>query len=239
MGNFCTAGDFNISGINGYAPAIKIFVDKNGRFVKGQIFSFIQKDKTGPQPDTNNLAAKEIKQLTELDFPETDLIISNEGIINRKNKTVSGILENSQDTLHTNYDTASIMKKIVDFSKQFLGIPYRRGSKGIKSFDCSGFTSFVFRKFGYEIGATCLNQIQQGMTVVREDLQTGDLIFFKGRNDKSDKVGHVGIVVSNDMNGNVRFIHACLRGVIIDDLNRSAYYKSRYIKGLRIVNTES
>ncbi|MDR1984478.1 MAG: CapA family protein [Prevotellaceae bacterium] len=239
MGNFCTAGSFNISGISGYAPVVKVFVDKDGKFVKGQIFSFLQKDKTGPVPDPNNSAAKEIKRLTELDFPQTDLTISDEGIIEIKNKNniISENFEYTQDSLLANtFDTASIVQNIIDFSKQFLGIPYRTGSKGPKSFDCSGFTSFVFENFGYRIGTNCLSQIQQGMKVVLEELQIGDLVFFKGRNDKSNKVGHVGIVVANDEVGNIKFIHACRRGVIIDELNKSSYYKRRYITGLRILN---
>jgi poly-gamma-glutamate capsule biosynthesis protein CapA/YwtB (metallophosphatase superfamily) len=242
MGNFCTAGSFDISGISGYAPAVKVFVDKEGKFVKGQIFSFLQKDKTGPVSDQNNSAAKEIKRLTELDFPQTGLIISNEGIIERKNDM---LVENTdscnslQDSLPVNTsDCILTVQNIIDFSKQFLGIPYRSGSKGVKSFDCSGFTSFVFGSFGYDIGANCISQIQQGIKVVREELQSGDLVFFKGRNDKSNRAGHVGIVVSNDEDGNIKFIHACNRGVIIDELNKSPYYQRRYITGLRIL-TES
>ncbi|MDR2293484.1 MAG: CapA family protein [Prevotellaceae bacterium] len=238
MGNFCTSGTFNISGINGYAPIVKVFVDKSGKFVKGQIFSFLQKDKTGPVFDQNNNAAKEIKRLTELDFPQTDLVISDEGIIERKSKTTALFdnLENQQDSLQTNMSDSAVIQNIIEFSKQFLGVPYRWGAKGVKSFDCSGFTSFVFDNFGYKIGANCVAQIQQGMRVILEELKIGDLIFFKGRNDKSNKVGHVGIVISNDENGNVQFIHACRRGVTIDELNKSLYYKRRYITGLRIVN---
>ncbi|MDR1553368.1 MAG: CapA family protein [Prevotellaceae bacterium] len=238
MGNFCTSGTFNINGTSGYAPIVKVFVDKEGKFVKGQIFSFLQKDKTGPVPDNNNSAAKEIKRLTELDFPQTDLVISDEGIIKRKNKNdiFAENLNNMHDSLSTNiFDSISVMQSLIDFSKQFLGVPYRMGSKGTKSFDCSGFTSFVFGNFGYNIGRNCISQIQQGMRVVMDELQTGDLIFFKGRNDNSNKVGHVGIVVSNDEDGNVRFIHACRRGVTIDELSKSPYYKRRYITGLRIL----
>jgi poly-gamma-glutamate capsule biosynthesis protein CapA/YwtB (metallophosphatase superfamily) len=244
MGNFCTAGSFSISGISGYAPIVKVFVDREGKFVKGQIFSFLQKDKTGPVPDQNNNAAKEIKRLTELDFPQTDLTISNEGIIERKNKNSTlaenpGSFDNLQDSiLVKTFDSILPVQNIIDFSKQFLGVPYRFGSKGIKSFDCSGFTAFVFGNFGYNIGATCISQIRQGIKVVKEELQIGDLIFFKGRNSKSDKAGHVGIVVSNDEDGNIKFIHACNRGVIIDELNKAPYYKQRYITGLRIL-TES
>lgn len=84
MGNFCTAGDFNINGPNGYAPIVKVYVDKQGVFQKGEIISAIQLDKKGPVLDANHSAAKEIRRLTLLDFPETPLLISEEGKIERK-----------------------------------------------------------------------------------------------------------------------------------------------------------
>ena len=84
LGNFCTAGTISINGISGYAPIVKVYTDKSGKFVKGQIYSAIQLDKTGPVMDKKHSAAKEIKRLTELDFPETKLAISDEGEIKRK-----------------------------------------------------------------------------------------------------------------------------------------------------------
>jgi len=84
LGNFCTAGSFNISGISGYAPIVKVYTDKEGKFISGQIISARQLDKTGPVLDPQHLVAKEIKRLTELDFPQTPLTISEEGLIERK-----------------------------------------------------------------------------------------------------------------------------------------------------------
>ena len=239
LGNFCTAGSFNVAGISGYAPIVKVFTDKTGKFVEGKIYSFLQKDKTGPKADDNNLVAKEIKRLTELDFPETDLTISTDGVIKRKSKTLAENIITEQDTLlpASNSDSALMVQNIIDFSKQFLGIPYRKGSKGPSAFDCSGFTSFVFANFGYLLSSSCVNQIHQGTKVILGELKTGDLIFFKGRDNKSSRVGHVGIVIENDETGNIKFIHACRRGVIIEELNKSVYYKTRYITGLRVLET--
>jgi poly-gamma-glutamate capsule biosynthesis protein CapA/YwtB (metallophosphatase superfamily) len=84
LGNFATAGGINVSGISGYAPIIKVYTDEKGAFVKGQIFSFIQQYRTGPLKDDKNLVIKEIKRLTELDFPNTPLRISDDGLIERK-----------------------------------------------------------------------------------------------------------------------------------------------------------
>jgi cell wall-associated NlpC family hydrolase len=244
MGNFCTSGDFSISGISGYAPIVKVLTDKKGKFVRGQIFSFLQKDKTGPLADPKYSAAKEIKRLTELDFPQTSLTISEEGIITRKDSVqqppmtdhLSPEAESGNEPQFTNDSIpVTITQSIIDFSKQFIGIPYRRGSHGPKAFDCSGFTSFVFKKFGYDLSSSCTSQVTQGLQIDKKQLKTGDLIFFKGRNIRSSRAGHVGIVLSNN-EGNVTFIHACHRGVQIDELNKSPYYIARYITGLRVLD---
>jgi cell wall-associated NlpC family hydrolase len=228
LGNFCTAGDFNISGISGYAPIVKVYTDKEGKFVKGQIYSAIQKDKTGPVMDANNSAAKEIKRLTTLDFPATGITISDEGAIERKKDSMAYITDFISSK-------AYLAKNIIEYSLTYLHRPYKRGSKGPHAFDCSGFTHYVFKNFGYDLNTGCTSQIHQGTKINRDELDTGDLIFFKGRNAKSDRIGHVGIVVANN-NGQISFIHACARGVIVDELERSEYYKPRYITGARIIN---
>ena len=84
LGNFCTAGDFNINGPSGYAPIVKIYTNETGHFLRGEIISAIQPDKKGPVIDSKHSAAKEIKRLTALDFPESCLEISDTGSIERK-----------------------------------------------------------------------------------------------------------------------------------------------------------
>lgn len=241
LGNFCTAGDFTISGISGYAPMVKVFTDKEGKFVKGQIFSALQKDKTGPIMDTLHLAAKEIKRLTALDFPKTELSISEEGMIERtdtvipsEEKPLQQLIDNQLDSISVS-SNLSTRESIVEFSKKYLGTPYRSARRGPDAFDCSGFTHYVFKNFGVELTPQCSSQILQGKRVKKENLQIGDLVFFKGRNIKSNRAGHVGIVVSNE-NGKISFIHASTkRGVVINEVESSKYYNSRYITGLRVL----
>jgi poly-gamma-glutamate capsule biosynthesis protein CapA/YwtB (metallophosphatase superfamily) len=258
LGNFCTAGDFSISGISGYAPIVKVYTDREGKFVKGQIYSALQKDKTGPVMDASYAAAKEIKRLTELDFPATGLLISNEGVIERKKKNLVAIDNFSSNQVKSGLELPPgfsvlklpaepnaedsddpgkefLVRNIIAYSKKYLNSPYRRGSNGPKSFDCSGFTHYIFKHFGYDLNAGCTSQIHQGKKIGKEELKAGDLIFFKGRNARSTRVGHVGIVVSNN-DGRISFIHACRRGVIIEELEKSAYYKPRYVTGLRVIS---
>lgn len=92
--------------------------------------------------------------------------------------------------------------QIVAYAKQFLGRPYVWGGNGPNSFDCSGFTKYVYSHFGYNINRTASAQLKNGVSVSRSELQAGDLVFFY--NGKvSTPVSHVGIYI-----GNGDFIHA-------------------------------
>lgn len=84
LGNFCTYGRFNLQGPNGFAPIVKVFVDKNGKFVEGQIYPTIQKGAGGTYLDPDNKVIHEIIRLTNMDFPESQLTISPQGEILKK-----------------------------------------------------------------------------------------------------------------------------------------------------------
>ena len=73
LGNFATYKRFNLSGPNGIAPILKVFVDSNGKFLKAQVISIYQDENTGVNIDTLHRAYKLIEQLTQQDFPETSL----------------------------------------------------------------------------------------------------------------------------------------------------------------------
>ena len=125
---------------------------------------------------------------------------------------------------------------IVNFGKFFLNTPYHYGSPGILSFDCSGFTSHVYRNFGYNLGRSSNDQAKQFDSIDRTQLKAGDLVFFSGRH-KSKRVGHVGIVVSAKENGEFDFIHAAIHsGVTISNSNEE-YYTKRFIKASRVIGT--
>jgi cell wall-associated NlpC family hydrolase len=135
----------------------------------------------------------------------------------------------------------SLVRQILTYSAQFLGRPYRYAASGPKSFDCSGFTSFVFREFGYKLPHSCRQQINQGQRVDKNEMKPGDLIFFTSSRSKG-AAGHVGIVVENYGDGNIRFIHSSSYhkiGVRYDTLT-DGHYARRYITGLRVLeNTDS
>ncbi len=84
LGNFCTYGRFNLRGAAGIAPLIKLQVNKQGAFVAGEVVPIYQQKTHGPKVDPQKRAVTKLKELTQQDFPETSLIISAEGKLEKK-----------------------------------------------------------------------------------------------------------------------------------------------------------
>jgi len=86
LGNFCTYERFNLTGPNGVAPIVKVFMDKSGKMYYAKVFSTYQIDGVGTKKDKYNRALQYIKTLTSEDFPEMESVmeITNDGIIKPK-----------------------------------------------------------------------------------------------------------------------------------------------------------
>ena len=120
---------------------------------------------------------------------------------------------------------------VVNIAKQYLGYRYVLGGKTPESgFDCSGFTRYVFKQFGFSLGAVAYEQASVGRTVERSELLPGDLLLFQ--NEGKTRIGHTGIYIGGD-----QFIHAANpdRGVVIDNLSSNSYYNTRYVSARRLV----
>ena len=97
---------------------------------------------------------------------------------------------------------SSIGQQIVDYAKQYLGCKYVYGGSGPSTFDCSGFTMYVYKNFGISLSHSATAQSKKGVYVSKEDLQPGDLVFFKDY-ETMQGIGHCGIYI-----GDGNFIHA-------------------------------
>lgn len=128
---------------------------------------------------------------------------------------------------------------ILDYASKFKGTRYLLGATGPNRFDCSGFTSYVFSKFGYRLQRTSREQVNDGKVIAKNELKPGDLVFFNGRRAGGSRIGHVGIVTSADNeNGTFEFIHAsCSKGVTVSK-STEAYFDKRYVKACRVLYTD-
>lgn len=133
-------------------------------------------------------------------------------------------------------ENSAMLADMIAYAKKFIGIRYVRGGKSPKGFDCSGFTSYVFRQFGYELSASSSAQYGQGEKISRDEVSAGDLLFFTGRNSRSGRVGHVAIAIDNNPEtGEITFIHAAISGGIRIDRISAPYYASRFIGARRVM----
>lgn len=121
-------------------------------------------------------------------------------------------------------------QEIVNYAMQFLGYPYVYGGSSPRGFDCSGFTSYIYKQFGYSLKRSASDQLDNGTSVSRSELQPGDLVMFK-KGSSSRRASHVGIYI-----GNNQFIHSSTSrvGVIISGMDE-AYYTSGFVGARRIV----
>lgn len=117
---------------------------------------------------------------------------------------------------------------MVRVAKAFLGLKYGRSGTSVNGMDCSAYVRKIFSIFRIDLPRTAREQFWVGFEVAREDLQAGDLVFFK--RSKAPRPTHVGIYI-----GNGQFIHTSLRKrqVQIDHLE-SRYFSARFIGGKRI-----
>jgi len=122
-------------------------------------------------------------------------------------------------------------EEIVEYAKRFIGTPYRYAGTDLTSgVDCSGFTQAVMSHFGIYLSRPSSAQANDGVTISKQELQAGDLVFFDTSGSNNGRISHVGIYV-----GNNKFIHAdSSRGVIINSLNED-YYIRTYVKAVRVL----
>ena len=114
----------------------------------------------------------------------------------------------------------SLQKSIVDFAIGLLGIRYRFGGETIWGMDCSAFVQKVYSMAGIYLPRTARYQAKYGMYVSRENLQPGDLLFFR---TYARFPSHVGIYI-----GEGKMIHASSAGkrIMISSIDKDFYLRN-------------
>ena len=122
---------------------------------------------------------------------------------------------------------------IAALARSFVGkAPYVYGGAGPGGFDCSGFTMYIYGRFGIRLPHGATDQMRCGAAVDRSQLQPGDLIFFHDDNYSTSPASHCGIYVGSD-----QFVHASTYGsggVLLTALNGNPYYSAHYIAARRM-----
>jgi lipoprotein Spr len=125
--------------------------------------------------------------------------------------------------------SATSNMKLFHFVYDWIGTPYHFGGSSRKGIDCSGFTKQLYSEvFNMDLERSSRDIFSMVTPVRKEDLQEGDLVFFKIH---SRRISHVGIYL-----GNNRFAHASNRGVAISSLDDD-YYRRYFYRGGRMLES--
>lgn len=130
----------------------------------------------------------------------------------------------------TSENQSAKAQAVINLAKSKLGCSYEWGAEGPNTFDCSGFTYYVYKQStGVSLPRVSRDQAKVGKYVAKSDLQPGDLIFFDS--NYGSNVNHVGIYIGND-----QMIHSPKPGDVVKITNISSnYYKKAYVTARRVL----
>lgn len=142
----------------------------------------------------------------------------------------SSVVDFAQGAANANKTSSPVRSTLMSRANSQRGTPYRYGTSGGGTYDCSGFTSAMYRKVGVKLPRTAAEQFGVGLHIGKSSLTKGDLVFFRNTAGRRG-ISHVGIYSGNGM-----FIHASSRGhaVRVDTLS-SGYYSSHFAGGRRLI----
>ena len=125
--------------------------------------------------------------------------------------------------------TRTKAQQVCDTAVKYLGTPYVYGGSSPKGFDCSGFTSYVYKECGVTLNRTSRDQFSNGVAVSKDELKPGDLVFFS-RVGSVNSINHVGLYV-----GNGKMIHSPETGKVVSYASiNEGYYLRTYVGARRI-----
>lgn len=140
-------------------------------------------------------------------------------------KTVSRQAETSEPA---SAEAQSLAEKIISYAKTLQGVKYVYGGYSSKGLDCSGFTKYVFAKYGVSLPRSSEDYSGIGTKVSRSDLRAGDILLFDGWGNST--LNHVGLYI-----GGGNFIHASTtKGKVV--VQNLASYRGKYLGARRVID---
>lgn len=126
--------------------------------------------------------------------------------------------------------------RITDYAQKFVGTHYKYAGQSPKTgFDCSGFTSYVLKEYGVLVSPASAIQASEGRHVALERVLPGDLIFF---GESKNRISHVALVVKRGPDGIVCVHSTTSRGVIVENITQSTYWKPRILFARDVISED-
>ncbi|WP_156290683.1 C40 family peptidase [Oceanobacillus salinisoli] len=173
----------------------------------------------------NNLTSNTIFDGQTLKLPSRD-----------KAKEMEPIREQEPIQKNNNASVTTQRQELINKAKKYIGAGYKFGAtlnEAPNLFDCSSYTMKVFQEIGITLPRVSRDQANKGVSVNKNDLKTGDLMFFTDKDLYSDgRVGHVGIYMGN---GNMIHASSSLGVDITDNVLQNPYWGKNYLFSKRVI----
>lgn len=154
---------------------------------------------------------------------------------NKSNETTDTTTTQKKEQATTKKNESTIKgTDVVAYAKKYLGYKYVYGGDGSNgTFDCSGFTMYVYKHFGINLAHGANAQYYRsgrGKQITKySDLEVGDIVFLTDY-ETGVGIGHCGIYLGND-----NFIHASTTCYAVEISSFKTIYKGRFYSGLRLI----
>ena len=130
-------------------------------------------------------------------------------------------------------------ESVVSLAESLQGKPYKWGGTSVEQgFDCSGLVYYVFKQNKIAVPRTSVEYTNAGKEIPLTEAKRGDIILFTGSDANSGKVGHMGLITLND-HGKIQFINAIEGDAGVTVCKLSGYFIPRFVKVIRVFNTNS
>jgi cell wall-associated NlpC family hydrolase len=186
------------------------------------ILFFFSCDITAPQP------------ARAIDPPVTN-IVRKDSIPDTTTVVAAQFETTATDTFITIKTGATKPEELMRFAETLIGVPYVWAASDPQvGFDCSGFITYVFTHFNISVPRSSIDFFNVGKTIPVEEARRGDFILFTGTDPMETDIGHMGLVVANNISG-LSFIHSTsgkAMSVTISPFNDQ--YKKRFVRISRV-----
>ena len=134
------------------------------------------------------------------------------------------------DSLPESLAASSVGAQVAAMAPKYLGTPYVYGGSTPSGFDCSGFTMYLYKQFGYSLAhSTGTQYATGGRKVSKSELQPGDLVYFSSPSS-GGAISHAAVYV-----GNGEIIHARYSvGQVYRNSLSESYYTKYYVGAIRV-----
>ena len=142
------------------------------------------------------------------------------------------------DSLHARIQIETVhpfTDSLIAYGKTYVGLPYKTTSRAPWQLDCSGYVAMLYAHFGVTLPRSSYAMAQATQTIDIADAKPGDLIFFKGRDILTNRVGHVALIIAVSGTSLTMMHSTVKKGIIIETYPDAYYYTIRFVKIGRVV----